>query len=183
MWQQLQRYIPAMFRDVTVEPSLLHGDLWSGNAGEMDNQPGNTSSSRSCSTCHVYCVCMSLSSVAYDPASFYGHHEFDLAITTMFGGFSRDFYTAYHSLIPQAPGFAARSKLYLLFHYLNHWLVSLTHTTHTRQPSLSESVWVYLHHIILPIESMFLLCHRNHFGSGYRSQSIEIMKKLVNEFA
>ena len=35
LWQRLQRCIPAMFREVTVEPSLLHGDLWSGNAGEV----------------------------------------------------------------------------------------------------------------------------------------------------
>lgn len=31
-----------MFSGVTVEPSLLHGDLWSGNVGEVDHQPGNT---------------------------------------------------------------------------------------------------------------------------------------------
>jgi protein-ribulosamine 3-kinase len=117
LWSRLQRCIPAMFSEVDVVPSLLHGDLWSGNAGEADQEP-----------------------VAYDPASFYGHHEFDLAITTMFGGFSREFYSAYHSLIPKTHGFATRSKLYLLFHYLNHW---------------------------------------NHFGSGYRSQSINIMKDLV----
>ena len=40
LWQRLQRHIPAMFQGITVEPSLLHGDLWSGNAGEADGQPG-----------------------------------------------------------------------------------------------------------------------------------------------
>ena len=59
--------------------------------------------------------------VIFDPASFYGHHEFDLAIAGMFGGFNRQFYDAYHSLLPKAPGFAARHKLYTLFHYINHW--------------------------------------------------------------
>lgn len=70
------------------------------------------------------CIVLShIVTVAYDPASFYGHHEFDLAITKMFGGFSSQFYTAYHSLIPQSPGFTTRSNLYLLFHYLNHWYI------------------------------------------------------------
>lgn len=62
-----------------------------------------------------------LYAVIFDPASFYGHHEFDLAIAEMFGGFTRDFYNSYHELIPKAPGFEKRQKLYLLFHYLNHW--------------------------------------------------------------
>lgn len=59
--------------------------------------------------------------VVFDAASFYGHSEFDLAITRMFGGFDRDFYESYHSLIPKTPGFDSRQDLYLLFHYLNHW--------------------------------------------------------------
>ena len=63
--------------------------------------------------------------VVFDPGSFYGHHEFDLAITRMFGGFSNRFYDAYHDVIPQEMGFAARQKLYLLFHYLNHWFVMM----------------------------------------------------------
>ena len=57
----------------------------------------------------------------FDPACFYGHHEFDLAIAGMFGGFTRQFYDAYHSIIPKPDGFEQRHKLYLLFHYLNHW--------------------------------------------------------------
>ena len=60
-------------------------------------------------------------SVIFDPASFYGHHEFDLAIAGMFGGFTSKFYDAYHHLIPKAPGFPTRHKLYVLFHYINHW--------------------------------------------------------------
>lgn len=59
--------------------------------------------------------------IIFDPASFYGHSEYELAIAGMFGGFSRSFYSAYHSAIPKAPGFEARLQLYQLFHYLNHW--------------------------------------------------------------
>jgi fructosamine-3-kinase len=59
--------------------------------------------------------------VIFDPASFYGHHEFDLAIPEMYSGFNEQFYDAYHGLIPKAPGFAMRHKLYILFNYINHW--------------------------------------------------------------
>ncbi|MFH4983700.1 hypothetical protein AB6A40_010409, partial [Gnathostoma spinigerum] len=59
--------------------------------------------------------------VIFDPASFYGHSEFEMGILTMFGGFSQDFFTAYHSLIPKSEGFAERVRLYELFHHFNHW--------------------------------------------------------------
>jgi len=59
--------------------------------------------------------------VIFDPASFYGHHEFDLAGATLFGGFTREFFDAYHRLIPKAPGFGGRQKLYQLFHCLCVW--------------------------------------------------------------
>ncbi len=59
--------------------------------------------------------------VIFDAASFYGHHEYDLGITGMFGGFSNEFYSSYHKLIPKQPGFEQRHQLYQLFHYLNHW--------------------------------------------------------------
>lgn len=117
LWPRLQRRIPSFFEGVEIEPALLHGDLWSGNAAENENGP-----------------------VIFDPASFYGHHEFELAIAGMFGGFTTQFYDAYHKLVPKAAGFALRHKLYTLFHYLNHW---------------------------------------NHFGTGYRSQSIAIMRELL----
>lgn len=63
-------------------------------------------------------------SVMFDPASFYGHSEYDLAISKMFGGFSSSFFDSYHRVIPQAAGFRKRVDLYKLFHYLNHWYVS-----------------------------------------------------------
>ena len=34
------RVIPQLFEGITVSPSLLHGDLWSGNVGESDHGPG-----------------------------------------------------------------------------------------------------------------------------------------------
>ncbi|XP_035690671.1 ketosamine-3-kinase-like [Branchiostoma floridae] len=98
LWPQLERKLPKFFEGLKVSPSLLHGDLWGGNAAENDKGP-----------------------VIFDPASFYGHHEYELAIASMFGGFGGRFFSAYHKLLPKAPGWEARHELYKLFHYLNHW--------------------------------------------------------------
>ncbi|XP_062937046.1 ketosamine-3-kinase [Cynocephalus volans] len=98
LWSALQLKIPDLFRDLEIVPALLHGDLWGGNVAEDSAGP-----------------------IIFDPASFYGHSEYELAIAGMFGGFSGSFYSAYHSKIPKAPGFEKRLKLYQLFHYLNHW--------------------------------------------------------------
>ncbi|XP_032033833.2 fructosamine-3-kinase [Hylobates moloch] len=98
LWSRLQVKIPDLFCGVEIVPALLHGDLWSGNVAEDDVGP-----------------------IIYDPASFYGHSEFELAIALMFGGFPRSFFTAYHRKIPKAPGFDQRLLLYQLFNYLNHW--------------------------------------------------------------
>lgn len=62
--------------------------------------------------------------VTFDPAAFYGHHEYDIASTTITEGFSKHFYEAYHKKIPKAVGFDHRVKLYSLYHYLNSWYVS-----------------------------------------------------------
>ncbi|CAL8303667.1 unnamed protein product [Merluccius merluccius] len=98
LWSHLQLKIPQLFVDVEVVPALLHGDLWGGNVAQTTEGP-----------------------VIFDPASFYGHSEYELGIMAMFGGFSRSFYSAYHENIPKAPGFAQRNQLYQLFHNLNHW--------------------------------------------------------------
>lgn len=42
LWSSLKLKIPEVFKDVPdIKPSLLHGDLWSGNAAETDDGPGN----------------------------------------------------------------------------------------------------------------------------------------------
>ncbi|XP_008050316.1 fructosamine-3-kinase isoform X1 [Carlito syrichta] len=98
LWSRLQVKIPDLFGGLEIVPALLHGDLWSGNVAEDDAGP-----------------------IIYDPASFYGHSEFELAIALMFGGFPRSFFTAYYRKIPKAPGFDQRLQVYQLFNYLNHW--------------------------------------------------------------
>ena len=77
--------------------SLLHGDLWSGNAGFHRGEP-----------------------VIFDPAVYYGDREADLAMTELFGGFPREFYAAYDEAYPLPAGYAQRKHLYNLYHLLNH---------------------------------------------------------------
>ena len=40
LWKDLKDIMPQFFEGLNVKPSLLHGDLWSGNAGTVDGQPG-----------------------------------------------------------------------------------------------------------------------------------------------
>ena len=41
LWNELKTIMPQFFEGIEVKPSLLHGDLWSGNAGTVDGKPGN----------------------------------------------------------------------------------------------------------------------------------------------
>ncbi|WP_196157002.1 fructosamine kinase family protein [Reinekea sp. G2M2-21] len=78
--------------------SLLHGDLWSGNlAAASDGSP-----------------------IFFDPASYFGDRETDIAMTELFGGFSTSFYRGYESVWPLDPGYVQRKDLYQLYHVLNH---------------------------------------------------------------
>ncbi len=79
-------------------PSILHGDLWSGNFIVDDRGE----------------ACL------IDPAVYYGHREADLAMTRLFGGFEPAFYSAYAEAWPLAPGHEDRLPIYQLYHILNH---------------------------------------------------------------
>lgn len=88
----------AFFTDHRPKPSLLHGDLWGGNAAvEKGGVP-----------------------VIYDPACYYGDREADLAMTELFGGFGRDFYAAYRETLALDAGYTVRKTFYNLYHILNH---------------------------------------------------------------
>jgi len=88
----------ALFDNYLPQPSLLHGDLWAGNAA-VDKQG-----------CPV----------VFDPACYYGDREADLAMTELFGGFSQDFYAAYQAVWPLDHGYGVRKTFYNLYHILNH---------------------------------------------------------------
>jgi len=79
------------------QASLLHGDLWRGNAGFTAGGP-----------------------VVFDPAVYYGDRESDLAMTELFGGFPREFYRAYNDTLPLPREYETRKHLYNLYHLLNH---------------------------------------------------------------
>ncbi|MDO5702996.1 MAG: fructosamine kinase family protein [Lachnospiraceae bacterium] len=79
-------------------PSLLHGDLWGGNAMR-------------CADGVIRLI---------DPAVYVGDREADLAMTELFGGFPQGFYEAYEEMSPLEPGYRDRRDLYNLYHLLNH---------------------------------------------------------------
>lgn len=80
-------------------PSLLHGDLWSGNM--MCGKGGKA--------------------WIIDPAAYVGDFEADLAMTQMFGSLPERFYAAYNEVNPiDKAGYAQRRKLYDLYQLLNH---------------------------------------------------------------
>ena len=89
--------LPDLFGDHDPPPSLLHGDLWGGNHASSGGQP-----------------------VIFDPAVYYGDRETDLAMTRLFGGYSREFYVAYEHSWPLPPGHEQRLGVYQLYHVLNH---------------------------------------------------------------
>ena len=78
--------------------ALVHGDLWSGNAGIDKNGRG----------------------VIFDPASWWADNEVDIAMTKLFGGFRKEFYEEYHRIFPIKNGFEKRIIIYNFYHILNH---------------------------------------------------------------
>ena len=90
--------MPGLFVGREILPSMLHGDLWGGNAaGLKDGTP-----------------------VIYDPAFYYGDRETDLAMTYVFGGFTPTFYNSYQNAFPLDDGFAIRKTFYNIYHIINH---------------------------------------------------------------
>ena len=80
------------------EPSLLHGDLWSGNL--MFDKAGEP--------------------VFIDPAVYFGHREVDIAMTLMFGGFNESFLDSYNEIRPLEKGWEERVELHNLYPTLVH---------------------------------------------------------------
>jgi protein-ribulosamine 3-kinase len=96
--EKLLQALPQLLGGHAPQPSLLHGDLWGGNAAfHGDGTP-----------------------VIFDPAVYYGDRETDLAMTELFGGFPEDFYAAYRAFAPLDSGYRVRKTLYNLYHVLNH---------------------------------------------------------------
>ena len=96
--ERLAQALPRLLSQHAPAASLLHGDLWSGNAGFLAGG----------------------APVLFDPAVYWGDRETDLAMTELFGGFPRAFYSAYAEAAPLAQDYAVRKTLYNLYHVLNH---------------------------------------------------------------
>ncbi|MCJ7625159.1 MAG: fructosamine kinase family protein [Anaerolineaceae bacterium] len=94
----LRERLDKWFAGINRCPSLLHGDLWGGNAM---TGPGTIP-------------------VIVDPAVYYGDREADIAFTELFGGFSSRFYDGYREIWPLEPDYHERKDLYNLYHLINH---------------------------------------------------------------
>ena len=89
----------GLFLEYRPQPSLLHGDLWSGNAGALaDDTPA-----------------------LFDPACYWGDRETDIAMAELFGGFPTSFFVAYRATWPLDRDYERRKPLYNLYHVLNHY--------------------------------------------------------------
>ncbi|MEY3463086.1 MAG: hypothetical protein RLZZ468_864 [Cyanobacteriota bacterium] len=82
---------------------LVHGDLWSGNAGLLQRPPGEPHGA-----------------ALFDPATHWADREVDLAMARLFGGFPAAFFDGYGASWPLPIGWSDRLDLYNLYHLLNH---------------------------------------------------------------
>lgn len=97
--EKLLAALPKILAGHEPQPSLVHGDLWSGNAAVT--QQGEA--------------------VIFDPAAYFGDREVDIAMTQLFGSFPANFYSAYNEAFPLLAGYRQRRTLYNLYHVLNHF--------------------------------------------------------------
>ncbi len=96
---QILAIIPEILADYHPRSSLVHGDLWGGNVSfTTAGEP-----------------------IIFDPATYWGDREVDLAMTELFGGFPAAFYQGYGEVYPIDPGYNSRKLLYNLYHILNHY--------------------------------------------------------------
>lgn len=105
----VQEVVPRLLRNghltrpdgSPIKPSLVHGDLWSGNHGRAKG--GEEEGERE---------------VVYDPSSSWSHAEFEWGIMKMFGGFGKGVEEEYYKVVggkdkPEEE-WADRVKLYEL---------------------------------------------------------------------
>lgn len=95
--RRLERAMDDPLRELLAHdpvPSLVHGDLWSGNV--VDGR---------------YLI---------DPAVHHADREFDLAFAELFGGFPEAFWSAYHDEWPLDDGWQDRRPALQLYHLLIH---------------------------------------------------------------
>jgi len=99
IYETLVDKMPTLLAHHTV-PSLIHGDLWSGNYMYTANGPA-----------------------LIDPSCSYADREMELGMMQLFGGFSSRVWEAYQEEYPLPEGWKKRIRLYQLYHILNHYLL------------------------------------------------------------
>lgn len=83
------------------KPALLHGDLWKGNFIVQENG----------------------TAAVFDPATYYGHREMDIAMAQLFGGFDSQFFEAYNACLPLQQGWMDRMEIFQLYPLLAHLIL------------------------------------------------------------
>ena len=97
-YEDILMYLSSYLNDHKPSISLVHGDLWSGNCGSIQNGLGSL----------------------YDPASYWADREVDISMTKLFGGFNKAFYEGYEEIWPLEKSSNDRTVIYNLYHLLNH---------------------------------------------------------------
>ena len=99
VYDRLVERLPSLVAEGSA-PSLIHGDLWSGNVLGSAGGPA-----------------------LVDPACAHADREMELGMMTLFGGFSERCFRAYEESWPLPSGWRERNGLYQLYHLLNHFLL------------------------------------------------------------
>lgn len=98
IYNNVRSTIIAELSNHKSEASLLHGDLWAGNYMFLEDG----------------------SPALFDPSPLYGDREFDIGISTVFGGFSDEFYHKYNEIYPLDYGYELRLEFYRLYLLMLH---------------------------------------------------------------
>ncbi|HLV80118.1 MAG TPA: fructosamine kinase family protein [Chthonomonadaceae bacterium] len=105
--------IDRLMDGLDARPTLLHGDLWSGNFLAASEEP-----------------------VVIDPAVYYGEREVEIAYMELFGGFPPGLLPAYRAAFPLPDGYARRRPMHQLYPLLIH----VNHFGETYGPRLDSTL-------------------------------------------
>jgi len=81
-------------------------------------------------------------SAIFDPSPLYGDREFDIGISTVFGGFDQEFYKQYRKNFPLEDNFSLRLEFYRLYFLMIH----LNKFGQMYKPSVYESMQKIIKH-------------------------------------
>lgn len=98
LMELLERF-DTLLDPLSDSPTLLHGDLWSGNFLAAGDE-----------------------AVLIDPSIYYAPREMEIAYIELFGGFPEGFLAAYRAAYPLDAGYVSRRPLHQLYPLLSHFL-------------------------------------------------------------